>query len=68
MKRKITLEGGSNNSRKNTHLVFKSNAPFIGCISKINNALIDNAENLDVAMPMYNLIGYRKNYRKITNN
>ena len=68
MKRKITLEGGSNNSRKNIHLVFKNNAPFIACISKTNNALIDNAENLHVAMPMYNLIGYRKNYRKITNN
>ena len=42
------------------------NAPFISCISKINNTLIDNAEYLDVVMPMYNLIEYSKNYRKAT--
>ena len=30
------------------------------------NVLIDNAEDLDVVMPMYNLIEYRKNYRKTT--
>ena len=47
-------------------LAFKNNAPFISCISKINNTLIDNAEDLDIVMPMYNLIGYSENYRKIT--
>ena len=36
------------------------------CISKINNTLIDNAENLDIVMPMYNLLEYSKNYRKTT--
>ena len=30
------------------------------------NVLIDNAEDLDVVMPMYNLIEYSKNYRKTT--
>ena len=45
---------------------FKSNAPFISCISKIDNTLIGNVESLDVAMPMYNLIEYSKNYRKTT--
>ena len=44
----------------------KNNAPFTNCISKINNVLTDNAENLDVVMPMYNLIEYSKNYRKTT--
>ena len=43
---------------------FKNNAPFINCISKINGTLIDNAEDLDVAMPKYNLLDYSKNYRK----
>ena len=33
---------------------------------KINNVLIDNAENLDAVMPMYNLLEYSKNYRKTT--
>ena len=36
-------------------LAFKNNAPFTYCISKINNVFIDNAEDLDVVMPMYNL-------------
>ena len=51
---------------RNRFLTFKSNASFTNCISKINNVLIDNAEDLDVVMPMYNLIEYSKNYRKRT--
>ena len=51
---------------KNRHLAFKNNAPFIARISKINNTLIDNAEHLDVAMPMYNLLEYSKYYSKTT--
>ena len=34
--------------------------------SKINGLKIDNAEDLDVVMPMYNLLDYSKNYRKTT--
>ena len=37
-------------------LVFKNNAQFINCISKINGLQIDNAEDLDVVMSMYNLL------------
>ena len=48
------------------YVVFKNNAPFVGCISKINGVFIDNAENLDVVMRMYNLIEYSKTYRKLT--
>ena len=47
-------------------LHFKNNAPFINCISKINGVQIDNAEDLDVVMPMYSLLQYSKNYRKTT--
>ena len=47
-------------------MVFKNNAPFINCISKINGIKIDNAEDLDVAIPMYNSLEYSKNYRKTT--
>ena len=64
----------SNNIFGEKKLVFKNNAPFINCISKINDIKIDNAEDLDVAMPnlriiyalMYNLHEYSKNYRKTT--
>ena len=43
----ITVTGTNNKSRKNRALAFKNNAPFISCISKINNTLIDNAKDLD---------------------
>ena len=47
-------------------MAFKNNAPFINCISKINGVKIANAEDLDVVMPMYNLLEYSKSYRKTT--
>ena len=56
----------NNNAFHDKKLVFKNNAPFINCISKINGVKIDNAEDLDVVMPMYNLLEYSKNYRKTT--
>ena len=51
---------------RNKAVAFKKNAPFINCISKIKGKKIDNAEDLDVVMPMYNLLEYSKNYRKTT--
>ena len=45
-------------------LAFKNNASFISCISTINNTLIDNAEYLDILMPIYNLLEYNKNYSR----
>ena len=45
-------------------MILKNNAPFTSCITKINNELIEDAEDLDVVMPMYNLLNYSKNYRK----
>ena len=55
-----------NNAAYDKKLAFKNKAPFISCISKINNTLIGNAEDLDNVMPMYNLIEYSKNYSKTT--
>ena len=55
-----------NNDAHDKKLAFKNNAPFTGCILKINNARIDNAEGLDIIMPMYNLLEYSKDYRKTT--
>ena len=67
----IVVKGTINVARPNNNaydkkLAFKNNAPFVSCISKINNTLIDNAEDLDVVMPMYNLLEYSKNYSKTT--
>ena len=63
--RDITLTKAANRDFidvRNRFLAFKNNTPFTNCISKINNALIDNAEGLDIVMPMYNLLEYSKNY------
>ena len=65
IKGKITVTNPHNDAY-DKKLAFKTNAPFINCISKINNTLIDNAADLDIVMPMYNLIEYSKNYRKTT--
>ena len=64
----ITLEGDNDANKGNKDLAFKNNAPLINCISKINGVKIDNAEDLDVVMPMYNLLEYSRNYRKTTGN
>ena len=62
----ITLEGDNDANKRKKNLAFKNNAPFINCISKINGIKIDNAEDLDVVMPMYNLLECSKSYRKTT--
>ena len=49
---------------RNKGVSFKNYAPFINCISEINNTQIDNAKDIDIAMPMYNLIEYSDNYAK----
>ena len=45
-------------------VLFKNCALFTDCISEINNTQIDNAKNIDLIMPMYNLIEYSDNYSK----
>ena len=62
----VTANAGENNIRdiKNRPLILKNNAPFVSSITKINNELIEDAEDLDVVMSMYNLLEYSKNYRK----
>ena len=43
---------------------FKNCASFINCISEINNTQIDNAKDIDIVMPIYNLVEYSDNYAK----
>ena len=49
----VTSPDNANYEKK---IAFKNNAPFINYILKINGIKIDNAEDLDVIMPMYNLL------------
>ena len=46
----------------NTKVAFKNCAPFMKCVTHINDEHVDNADNLDIVMPMYNLIEYSDNY------
>ena len=49
-----------------TQVAFKKCAPFSKCIKKIDGTTIDDAEDLDLVMPMYNLIEYSSNYSETT--
>ena len=44
----------------------KAKIMHINCIAKIGGVQINNAEDLDVVMPMYNLLEYSRNYKKTT--
>ena len=56
----ITAESTNDANSRNKTLTFKNNDPFRSCISKINSTLLDNTEDLDIAIPMYNLLEYRR--------
>ena len=64
VKGNITVEGAQDRDKHSRNLALKNNASFISCISKINNILIGNTEDLDIVMPMYNLLVYSKNYSR----
>ena len=53
----VTANAGANNIRykRNRKLILKNNAPFVSCITRTNGELIEDADDLDVVMPMYNL-------------
>ena len=57
---------GAAANNTNKKVIFKNCAPFTNCISEINNTQIDNAKDIDIVMPMYNLIEYSDNYAKTT--
>ena len=51
-----TAAEGADANNRNKKEIFKNCAPFTNCISEINNTQIDNAKDIDIVMPMYNLI------------
>ena len=65
----VTAPGANNDAnnirdKRNRPVILKNNAPFVSCITRINGELIEDVDDLDIVMPMYNLLEYRKNYRK----
>ena len=61
-----TAAAGTAVNNDDKKVIYKNCAPFTNCISKINNTQIDNAKDIDIVMPMYNLIEYTDNYAKTT--
>ena len=70
VKGKIKITGAGDNEtarradERNKGVAFKNCAPFTICISEINNNQIDNCTDIDIIMPMYNLIEYSDNSAK----
>ena len=51
-------------NNRNNKVISKNCVQFADWVSEINNKEIDNAKDIDVVMPMYNLIEYSDNYSK----
>ena len=72
VKERITITGAGADvaarqaDERDKSVAFKNCAPFTNCISEINNTQVDNAKDIDIIMPMYNLIEYSDNYAKTT--
>ena len=70
VKGKIAITGAGDNAvarqadERDKGVAFKNCAPFTNCISEINIIQVDNAKDIDIVMPMYNLIEYCDNYAK----
>ena len=50
--------------KRDKGVIFKNCTPFTKCISRINNTEIDHAKDIDIVMPMCNLIEYSDDYSK----
>ena len=70
VKGKITITGAGADAaakqadERDKGVAFKNCASFTSCISEMNNTQIDNAKDIDIVIPMYNLIEYSDNYSK----
>ena len=70
VKGRITISGAGDNAaatqadERDKGVAFKNYAPFTNCINEINNTQVDNAKDIAIVMPMYNLIEYSDNYGK----
>ena len=70
VKGKITITGAGDDAatrqadERDEGIAFKNCAPFTNGISEINNTQINNAKDIDIVMPMYNLLEYSDHYAK----
>ena len=62
----ILVTGNIQNKPANSAVAFKNCAPFRTCDVTINDEHVEKAEDLDIVMPMYNLLEYSDNYQDST--
>ena len=62
VKNTAAADADANNTNKK--VIIKNCAQFTNCISKINNSQVGNAKDVDVIMPLYNLLEYSPAYKK----
>ena len=48
----------------NKPVIFKNCASFTDCLTEINNSQVDDAQKIDIVMPIYNVVAYRGAYLK----
>ena len=65
----VTAPGVNNNAnnirdKRNRPVILKNDALSVSCITRINGEFMEDADDLDIVMSMYNLLEYSKNYRK----
>ena len=64
---KITATNpGNDDNVYNRNVSFKNSAPFFNCTLRINSPLVEDAQDLDIVIPMYNVLYYSKNFKKTT--
>ena len=60
----ILVNGNIENKADNANVCFKNCAPFTRCVTHINDEHLETTEDLDIIMPMYNLLEYSDNYEE----
>ena len=61
-----TAAAGVSVNNTNKKVILKNCVPFTDCITKINNTQVDDAPDINIVMPMYNLIEYSDPYLKVS--
>ena len=61
----IKVAGNNLRDRQDRPLLFKNNAPFVSCITRINGELIEDPDDLNIVMPMYNLLETIETIKKL---
>ena len=60
----IVTNTGNDANQYNRKVSLKNFTPFFNYTLKVNSQLIEDAQDLDIVMPIYNLLYYSKNFRK----